>query len=362
MKPSLQLKLSQQLAMTPQLQQAIRLLQLSTLELQQEIQQALESNPLLELADDLEEMPLDAQALAHTAETPSQSASAEHQDATDAEPLLDSRDALEQQELPQELPVDATWDDLYTAGNNLTGGSGSTSDSDTPQYQGETNETLQDYLLWQAELSRLSETDHAIAIAIIDAVDDAGYLTVSLDDILASLGNEQIELDEVQAVLTRVQHFDPIGSAARDLRECLLIQLNQLAADTPSLPQARLIISEHIDLLANRDFRSLTRETRLKEDDLKAAIALIQTLNPRPGHSISQSETEYVIPDVAVRKIAGEWVVELNGDATPRLSINQHYAALSRQISNSSDVQFIRSNLQDAKWLIKSLESRNDTL
>ncbi|HAD41448.1 MAG TPA: RNA polymerase factor sigma-54, partial [Plesiomonas shigelloides] len=193
-------------------------------------------------------------------------------------------------------------------------------------------------------------------------VDDAGYLTVSLDDILASLGNEQIELDEVQAVLTRVQHFDPIGSAARDLRECLLIQLNQLAADTPSLPQARLIISEHIDLLANRDFRSLTRETRLKEDELKAAIALIQTLNPRPGHSISQSETEYVIPDVAVRKIAGEWVVELNGDATPRLSINQHYAALSRQISNSSDVQFIRSNLQDAKWLIKSLESRNDTL
>ncbi|HAD39379.1 MAG TPA: RNA polymerase factor sigma-54, partial [Plesiomonas shigelloides] len=177
MKPSLQLKLSQQLAMTPQLQQAIRLLQLSTLELQQEIQQALESNPLLELADDLEEMPLDAQALAHTVETPSQSASAEHQDATDAEPLLDSRDALEQQELPQELPVDATWDDLYTAGNNLTGGSGSTSDSDTPQYQGETNETLQDYLLWQAELSRLSETDHAIAIAIIDAVDDAGYLT-----------------------------------------------------------------------------------------------------------------------------------------------------------------------------------------
>lgn len=362
MKPSLQLKLSQQLAMTPQLQQAIRLLQLSTLELQQEIQQALESNPLLELADDLEEMPLDAQALAHTAETSTQSASAEHQDATDAEPLLDSRDALEQQELPQELPVDATWDDLYTAGNNLTGGSGSSPDSDTPLYQGETNETLQDYLLWQAELSRLSETDHAIAIAIIDAVDDAGYLTVSLDDILASLGNEQIELDEVQAVLTRVQHFDPIGSAARDLRECLLIQLNQLAADTPSLPQARLIISEHIDLLANRDFRSLTRETRLKEDDLKAAIALIQTLNPRPGHSISQSETEYVIPDVAVRKITGEWVVELNGDATPRLSINQHYAALSRQISNSSDVQFIRSNLQDAKWLIKSLESRNDTL
>ncbi|MGL4269949.1 MAG: RNA polymerase factor sigma-54 [Plesiomonas sp.] len=362
MKPSLQLKLSQQLAMTPQLQQAIRLLQLSTLELQQEIQQALESNPLLELADDLEEMPLDAQALAHTADSPAQSSSADSQDSSDADQLLDSRDALEQQELPQELPVDATWDDLYTAGNNLTGVASNAPDSDIPLYQGETNETLQDYLLWQAGLSRLSETDHAIAIAIIDAVDDAGYLTLSLEEILASLGNEQVELDEVQAVLTRIQHFDPIGTAARDLRECLLIQLNQLPAETPSLPQARQIVCNHIELLANRDFRSLTRETRLKDDDLKAAIALIQTLNPRPGHLISHSETEYVIPDVAVRKIGGEWVVELNSDATPRLSINQHYAALSRQISNSNDVQFIRSNLQDAKWLIKSLESRNDTL
>ncbi|EFN0713422.1 RNA polymerase factor sigma-54 [Escherichia coli] len=340
MKQGLQLRLSQQLAMTPQLQQAIRLLQLSTLELQQELQQALESNPLLEQIDTHEEI--------DTRET------------QDSE-TLDTADALEQKEMPEELPLDASWDTIYTAGTP-SGTSGDYIDDELPVYQGETTQTLQDYLMWQVELTPFSDTDRAIATSIVDAVDDTGYLTVPLEDILESMGDEEIDIDEVEAVLKRIQRFDPVGVAAKDLRNCLLIQLSQFDKTTPWLEEARLIISDHLDLLANHDFRTLMRVTRLKEDVLKEAVNLIQSLDPRPGQSIQTGEPEYVIPDVLVRKHNGHWTVELNSDSIPRLQINQHYASMCNNARNDGDSQFIRSNLQDAKWLIKSLESRNDTL
>ncbi|EIP2140159.1 RNA polymerase factor sigma-54 [Escherichia coli] len=340
MKQGLQLRLSQQLAMTPQLQQAIRLLQLSTLELQQELQQALESNPLLEQIDTHEEI--------DTRET------------QDSE-TLDTADALEQKEMPEELPLDASWDTIYTAGTP-SGTSGDYIDDELPVYQGETTQTLQDYLMWQVELTSFSDTDRAIATSIVDAVDDTGYLTVPLEDILESMGDEEIDIDEVEAVLKRIQRFDPVGVAAKDLRDCLLIQLSQFDKTTPWLEEARLIISDHLDLLANHDFRTLMRVTRLKEDVLKEAVNLIQSLDPRPGQSIQTGEPEYVIPDVLVRKHNGHWTVELNSDSIPRLQINQHYASMCNNARNDGDSQFIRSNLQDAKWLIKSLESRNDTL
>ncbi|EET4457776.1 RNA polymerase factor sigma-54 [Escherichia coli] len=340
MKQGLQLRLSQQLAMTPQLQQAIRLLQLSTLELQQELQQALESNPLLEQIDTHEEI--------DTRET------------QDSE-TLDTADALEQKEMPEELPLDASWDTIYTAGTP-SGTSGDYIDDELPVYQGETTQTLQDYLMWQVELTPFSDTDRAIATSIVDAVDDTGYLTVPLEDILESMGDEEIDIDEVEAVLKRIQRFDPVGVATKDLRDCLLIQLSQFDKTTPWLEEARLIISDHLDLLANHDFRTLMRVTRLKEDVLKEAVNLIQSLDPRPGQSIQTGEPEYVIPDVLVRKHNGHWTVELNSDSIPRLQINQHYASMCNNARNDGDSQFIRSNLQDAKWLIKSLESRNDTL
>ncbi len=340
MKQGLQLRLSQQLAMTPQLQQAIRLLQLSTLELQQELQQALESNPLLEQIDTHEEI--------DTRET------------QDSE-TLDTADALEQKEMPEELPLDASWDTIYTAGTP-SGTSGDYIDDELPVYQGETTQTLQDYLMWQVELTPFSDTDRAIATYIVDAVDETGYLTVPLEDILESIGDEEIDIDEVEAVLKRIQRFDPVGVAAKDLRDCLLIQLSQFDKTTPWLEEARLIISDHLDLLANHDFRTLMRVTRLKEDVLKEAVNLIQSLDPRPGQSIQTGEPEYVIPDVLVRKHNGHWTVELNSDSIPRLQINQHYASMCNNARNDGDSQFIRSNLQDAKWLIKSLESRNDTL
>ncbi len=340
MKQGLQLRLSQQLAMTPQLQQAIRLLQLSTIELQQELQQALESNPLLEQTDLHEEI--------------------ETQEVREDE-ALDTREALEQKEMPAELPLDASWDEIYTAGTPSGTGTDYI-DDELPVYQGETTQSLQDYLMWQVDLTPFSDTDTAIATSIVDAVDEMGYLTVSLEEILESMGDDEVTIDEVEAVLKRVQRFDPVGVAARDLRDCLLIQLSQFARETPWLVEARLIVSDHLDLLANHDFRSLMRVTRLKEEVLKEAMCLIQSLDPRPGQSIQTGEPEYVIPDILVKKIQDRWTVELNADSLPRLKINQQYAAMGTNARNDSDSQFIRSNLQEAKWLIKSLESRNDTL
>ncbi|NHB92993.1 RNA polymerase factor sigma-54 [Photorhabdus cinerea] len=342
MKQSLQLRLSQQLAMTPQLQQAIRLLQLSTLELQQEIQQALEMNPLLEQDEEYQEI--------GSQESPDNETEA-----------MDTLDALQQKDMPDELPLDASWDEIYTAGTP-SGTRNDYSADELPLYQGETTQTLQDYLMWQAELTPFTETDAAIATSIIDAIDDTGYLTVPLEDILASIGDDQLTLAEVEAVLKRVQHFDPIGIAARDLKDCLLIQLSMFPPETPYLQETKLIVCEHLELLGHRDFRNLIRLSRLKEDTLKEVINLIQSLEPRPGLAVNTGESQYVIPDVLVRKESGHWQVELNADSTPRLRINQHYAELGQHTRNESDCQFIRNNLQEAKWLIKSLESRNDTL
>ncbi|MDB6369858.1 RNA polymerase factor sigma-54 [Photorhabdus bodei] len=342
MKQSLQLRLSQQLAMTPQLQQAIRLLQLSTLELQQEIQQALEMNPLLEQDEDHQEI--------GNQELPNHETEA-----------MDTLDALQQKDMPDELPLDASWDEIYTAGTP-SGTHNDYNDDELPLYQGETVQTLQDYLMWQAELTSFTEIDAAIATSIIDAVDDTGYLTVPLEDILTCIGDNQLTLAEVEAVLKRIQHFDPIGVAARDLKDCLLVQLSIFPPETPYLKEARLIICEHLELLGHRDFRNLIRLSRLKEDTLKEAINLIQSLEPKPGLAINTDQSEYVIPDVLVRKEGEHWQVELNTDSIPRLHINQHYAELGQHTRNESDSQFIRNNLQEAKWLIKSLESRNDTL
>ncbi|MBC8952666.1 RNA polymerase factor sigma-54 [Xenorhabdus sp. PB62.4] len=344
MKQSLQLRLSQQLAMTPQLQQAIRLLQLSTLELQQEIQQALETNPLLE-QDDLHQE-VDSQELP---------------DADFETAAMDTREALEQKNMPEELPLDTSWDEIYSAGTP----SGTSSDynaDDFPMYQGETTQTLQDYLMWQADLTPFTETDSAIATSIIDAIDDTGYLTVPTDEILTGMGDDELTLEEVETVLKRIQHFDPIGVAARDLRECLLIQLSMLPSETPHLNDAKLVVSNYLELLGNRDFRNLLRQSKLKESTLKEAIDIIQSLEPKPGLAVNTGESEYVIPDVLVQKENESWQVRLNTDSIPRLRINQHYAALGQRAHNERDSLFIRNNLQEAKWLIKSLESRNETL
>lgn len=352
MKTSLQLKLGQQLTMTPQLQQAIRLLQLSSLELQQEIQQALEANPLLEVNEE-NQLTDDNNDVDNDLDTPTLDVQPEDSS------TIETSDALTSQALPEELPMDTTWDEVFTAAPAAP--AGPIRDDDTP-FQGETSEGLHEHLEWQKNLTPFSETDTAIATTIIEAIDDQGYLTQSTEEILEAMGNPEIELDEVEAVLKRIQHFDPVGVAARDLRECLLIQLSQFSEDTPHLENAIMLLEQHLDLIAAKDYRTLMRKTRLREEDLRDAILLIQTLNPRPGLLVQPQDEEYVIPDVSVWKKNGRWIVELNPDCMPKLSINQQYAAMARSVRSQSDSQFIRGHLQEAKWFIKSLESRNETL
>ncbi|MEF1256237.1 MULTISPECIES: RNA polymerase factor sigma-54 [unclassified Vibrio] len=351
MKPSLQLKLGQQLAMTPQLQQAIRLLQLSTLDLQQEIQEALDSNPLLEVEE------------AHDEPTVEDNTRSEEKEPTveladTAEPdVKDSSELIEKSEISNDLDIDTTWDDVYSAN---TGSTGIALDDDTPVYQGETTQSLQDYLIWQLDLTPFSETDRTIALALIDAIDDYGYLTVSTEEILENFNNEEIEIEEIEAVRKRVQQFDPLGVASVNLQDCLLLQLATYPEDTPWLAEAKLILTHHIDQLGNRDYKLIIKETKLKEAEIREALKLVQQLDPRPGSRIASEHAEYVIPDVSVYKDHGKWVVTINPDSVPRLKVNQQYAALGK--GNSADSQYIRSNLQEAKWLIKSLESRNETL
>ncbi len=370
MKASLQLKLGAQLTMTPQLQQAIRLLQLSTLDLQQEIQQALESNPMLELVEDGD---LDAEASDSEESRDSESDDTEAREAAEKnqEKLEDSWESEpepeweSQSDIPNDLPVDTAWDDIY---QSAPASSARSDDDDDYDFESRNShsETLQDHLLWQLNLTPMSERDRAIATSIIDAIDDSGYLSLTLEDIHAGLHDETdedpVEADEVEAVLHRIQNFDPPGVGARNLQECLLIQLNQLPGDTPWLPQARLLVSHYLNLLGSRDYAQLMRRSRLSEEQLRAVLTLIQTLHPKPGEALAAGEPDYVIPDVIVRKVNGRWRVELNPDIAPRIRVNTSYASLVRRADNSTDNTFLRDQLQEAKWFIKSLVSRNETL
>ena len=361
MKASLQLKMGQHLTMTPQLQQAIKLLQLSTLYLQAEIQEALESNPMLELIEDSgdhdsgEKQNQDQQTNSSNAQD-----SAKEQHDSEREEFSDS--------IPNDLPVDTAWEDIYqTSGSSNTGsGSGSEEMESDFESRNSVSETLNDHLLWQLNLTPFSDRDRAIAETIIDSIDGDGYLQSVIEDIHEGLFNgedeDPVELDEVSAVLKRIQHFDPPGVAAKDLQDCLMLQLRQLDSETPWLPQAKLVVSHYINLLGSRDYAQLIRRSRLKEEDLKDVLKLIQSLNPRPGESVIQDEPEYVVPDVVVRKIKGRWPVELNPEIAPKIRVNNNYAGFIKRADNSKDNNFMKDQLQEAKWFIKSLQSRNETL
>ena len=350
MKQSLQLKLGQQLTMTPQLQQAIKLLQLSTLDLQLEIQQVLDSNPMLEVEED--ETGAETEAALNGENTPEQ-----------AEPTAASSDDGEEWQadsLSDDLPVDTQWEDLLPSSAPAPAGDAVDFDQDSRRAGGE---SLRDHLLWQLNLTRMSDTDRLIAMAIIDAVDDNGRLTETLEDIHESVSEElDIELDEVVAVLHMLQQFEPAGVCARDLEECLRIQLQQLPADTPYLDQARILVTRHMNQLASGDFAQIMRRMRLDEDTLRDVLSVLQNLDPHPGLTVGEDTTEYIVPDVFVRKREGRWVVELNPDIAPRLRINDQYAKLVRRADQSDDNNFLRDNLQEARWFLKSLQSRNETL
>jgi RNA polymerase sigma-54 factor len=363
MKQTLQLRLGQHLTMTPQLQQAIRLLQLSALDLREEIQEALDSNPMLDVDDGVGEEATGpangADFEAGGAQPAAEPGEGAQQAALDgASEVADPRDAG-----AEDMPVEGVGDDLYDTALS-TRGAGSDLEGREFENQDTSAETLRDHLIWQMQMAHFSPRDRAIALAIIDAVNERGYLAAPLEDIHEGLTKdlEDLELDEVQAVLRRVQHFDPVGVGARDLRECLLIQLQFLSEDTPWLPQARELVAEHLDLFARREYAQITRRLKCSQQELQQIVTLVQSLNPHPGNVIADGRAEYVVPDVIVTREKNAWRVELNPEAVPRVRINPAYAGLVKRADSSSDNAYMRNQLQEARWFIKSLQSRNETL
>jgi RNA polymerase sigma-54 factor len=379
MKQTLQIRLGQHLAMTPQLQQAIRLLQLSALDLREEIQQALESNPMLELAedgndgggDDFDSESFDgAQASDGSAATAVDSRTDDIAGGTYEEGLeavaaasVEAIDGPELTDIGDDLPVDSVWEDIY---DSAVSSRVATSDDDGREYESQDSaaETLHEHLTWQMHMTNFSERDREIALAIIDGIDDRGYLTVALEDIREGLSAdfEDLDLAEVEAVLRQVQNFDPVGVGARDLRECILIQLNSMPEDTPWLLQARQLVGEHLQLFADREYIQLMRRMKCTQEDLQQILLLVQSVNPHPGLQVADQGTEYVVPDVIVTRDKNSWRVELNPDALPRVRINAGYAGLVRRADSSSDNTYMRNQLQEARWFVKSLQSRNETL
>lgn len=332
LKASLQLRLGTQLTMTPQLQQAIALLQLSTLDLRQEIQLALESNPMLELEDGFGEQ--------------------QAQETTDD----DWAD-----EIPADLATDSEWEDTFQDLGMSPAGSG-----EAPDFERQADsQSLQGHLSWQLAMLDISSAENRIAESLIDAVTSDGYLDQPLEDIhegLLGQGLEPLTLSDVEAVLKRLQQFEPTGVFARDLRECLSLQLDALPRETPLLAQAGRLVRQFLEALAADDRRMLKRRLSLDDDQLDSVINLIRSLDPRPGSQFGDNSSDYVIPDLIVRHSAAGWQVELNPDAMPRLRIQPDYAALIRRADKSQDNQFLKDHLQEARWLLKSLSSRNDTL
>ncbi len=366
MKQTLALKLGQSLTMTPQLQQAIKLLQLSALDLQQEIQSTLEENPMLELneegPDGDETLSIESLEAAAQAEQDNSQQQAEAEVGGELD-IPDVNTELEQP-MGEDMPVDSNWEDIYSNTSSLPA-----PDSDyDPLANRTSDETLNDHLIWQLNLTPMAASDRVIAMAIIDAIDANGFLTQSTEEIWDSLlehdipESEQISHEDVCEILQRVQEFDPLGVGARDLQECMLLQLYQFNSQTPWLEQAIDLVENHLDLLGAKDFNTLKRKTKLSEDELASVVALIKTLNPRPGSVVADESSDYIVPDVIVRKFEGRWVVELNSDATPQIRISPLYEGLAKETKNANDRTYMRDSLQEARWFLKSLQTRHDTL
>ena len=324
LKPSLQLKLGQSLTMTPQLQQAIRLLQLPVLDLNAQIQDALEENIMLEM-EDLPDVPQTSNESTAEIET------------------IRAEDSW-QTRTNQQIQ-DGGWNG---EGRPIT------------EIADESGQTLHEHLFWQLEMEDFTPRQIIIGEAIIDSINDDGYLSIELDEVAGYLDEDtDVSSDELEETLVKIQGLDPVGVAARSIPECLELQLRQLDASTPGLQLAIEIARNNLDLVANREYGELRRSLRTSEEGLHEALALVKSCNPKPGLAVSPASAEYVIPDVFVRKVDNRWQVEISPTGVPRLSVNQQYARLLR---GSGDHDVLRTQLQEARWLIRSLEIRNETL
>jgi len=358
LKASLQLRTAQHLTLTPQLQQAIRLLQLSTLELEQEIEQVLRDNPLLEREDEPAQVSLHADNdMAGGSDAPSQDAP---EPAQEVDMERDSTTGGE--DAPPMRETDSLWNDLPASrGDDDDEPSG-------PQIAASTA-TLREHLLEQLSVTLGSARDKALAQLLIDALDDNGYLSVPLEEVAEMLPAElEVDQDELRTALALVQSFDPPGVGARDTAECIGLQLRHPdvtrlpeARDPSVLSCARAIARSHLPLLAARDYAKLRRSLKCDDDTLRAAQSLIRRLTPRPGSQFSATAADYVVPDVVVRKLGKQWVVHLNSEAMPRLRINHLYAQLLKSDRSCAHAG-MSAQLQEARWLIRNVRQRFDTI
>lgn len=355
MKPTLQLKLSPHLTLTPQLQQSIRLLQLSTLELNQEIERIVQENPLLEMDDGADQN------------------GTEYRDT----PLKGQLESLPsnlsepQEKSAEEMSATGAYTEVKTNLTNEPDWSGSDEDfrsirddndeHDFPQQSSESL-SLREHLNLQLSLSQITERDKKIIGLLIDSLNDDGYLVQDLEELVSLLPPElEIDIDDLNTALERLQHMDPPGVGACNLKECLVVQLQALPKDTPCREQALLIVNDHLESLALRDFSGIKKLLHCDDNGLRTVQSLITHLNPRPGAEFSSAVAHYIIPDVIVTKTSSTWVANLNPEAMPRLRVNHLYASILKR-SHTDSAQQLFSQLDEAKWLIKNVRQRFDTI
>jgi len=339
--PSLQLRLTQKLAMAPQLQQAIRLLQLTRIELRDYIQEVVDANPLLDQEDFSE---------------PQARAGKETQ--REFESKADSGDGDDKEYSPDD------YDDLHwqTEQDQWSDAGGWTDDFADRQFEDTSSGSLREHLLSQIRLAHFSETDAAIATAIVYALDDDGFLIDDIPVIRDSLLPEvRVEDDEILAVLHRVQRLEPVGVASRDPGECIRIQLKAQPTGTPGVELALRLARDYLKLVAANAYDDMLRATGASSENLKQALELIRGLEPRPGARFDNRRDEYLIPDVFVRRDGDKWVTTLSPESNPSLRLNKFYINLLRK-SGGKDAEYLRGRLQEARWLLSSLELRNRTL
>jgi RNA polymerase sigma-54 factor len=356
MKPTLQLKLSQHLALTPQLQQSIRLLQLSTLELEQELEKYLLENPLLEREDEDYAGSAPSGSEGEYA-SGSNEGPAEHGQEADGADHSDVRE--EGREEPRDEIRDSLGDDegWFAEGSYPSASRDEEEDSDFQEVQAATT-SLREHLNWQLGLIQLSERDRQLVSFLVEALDEDGYLTQSLEELQEALPEElEIELDDLQIALRHLQNFDPTGVGARTPGECLALQLAALPADEIR-DQALTLVRQHLELLAGRDFAKLKKLLGCDDERLRAVTNLVRSLNPRPGAQYAPLDARYITPDVVVKKIRNQWTASINPDAYPRLRINRLYAEILSKQRGSS----LSGQLQEARWLIKNVQQRFDTI
>jgi RNA polymerase sigma-54 factor len=353
MKPGLQLRLSQHLALTPQLQLSIKLLQLSTVEMEQEIDRYLLENPMLERDDD---HATESYTSAQQFDAPQSSENVREQQVE--REAQDARDVREQDVPTSPTDID---DDRWSSDAGTYTGAGRDEDEDSDSHDTHAaNISLRDHLGWQLGLTQLTERDRSLVRFLIEALDDDGYLSASLQELWETLPPEyEIEIEELEIALHHIQHFDPIGVGARSPQECLTLQLKALP-ESPDRTLALSIAGSHLELLAGRDFNKIRKLTGCDDEALKRAHSLITSLNPRPAANFSQSEARYITPDVIVKKLKGEWTSYINPDAFPRLRINRLYAEILGQQRRGNGQ--MTGQLQEARWLIKNMQQRFDTI